>query len=88
MAIEKYYEVPYAAPRAKRRRLINALYAGGYSDGEIIQIVDSLSGTEPPGRERAVKEALKMLSDGIPKEDVLAHFRRFAERSFLNPRTD
>ena len=88
MAIEKYYEIPFAAARAKRQRLINALYAAGYSDGEVIQIVDSLSGIDQPGKERAVKEALKMLSDGVAKEDVLAHFRRYGERSFLNSGTD
>ena len=88
MAIEKYYEIPFAEARAKRQRLINALHAAGYGDDEIIQIVDSLSGTEQPGKERAVKETLKMLSDGVAKEDLLDHFRRYAERSFLNPRND
>ena len=84
MAIEKYYEIPYADPHAKRRRMINALRKNGYGDDEIIQIIDSLSGTEPPARENAVKDVLKMLSDGVPKDDVLTHFRRYAERSFLH----
>ena len=88
MAIEKYYEIPFAEAHAKRRRMINALYKNGYDDDEIIQIIDSLAGTEPPGRERAVKDVMKMLSDGVPKDDVLAHFRRYAERSFLNPGTE
>ena len=88
MAIEKYYEIPYADPHAKRQRMSNALDKKGYGDDEIIQITDSLTGTEPPARERAVKDVLKMLSDGVEKEDVLDHFRRYKERSFLNPRTD
>lgn len=52
----------------------------GWSDDDILRIVDSITGWTESGKETAAKEILSLLSDGDGRETVFAYLESLQSR--------
>ena len=85
MAADRYYTLFRKERHKYRKRMIAALKKRGFSDEDLLRIVDSTAGRTQSGKETAAREILSLLSDGGDKQAVFAYLdslqRRFIEKS-------
>ena len=68
-----------------RQKLLSVLKKNGYTDGEVIRIVDSVAGRTHSGKEAAAGEILALIAGGADKQDVLEAVARYADDRFPFP---
>lgn len=80
MAVDRYYTLFRRERHKYRKRMIAALRKRGWSDDDILRIVDSITGWTESGKETAAKEILSLLSDGDGRETVFAYLESLQSR--------
>ena len=73
MAVDRYYTLFRKERHKYRKRMLAALRKRGFSDEDLLRIVDAVAGRTESGKETAAKEILSLLSDGSDRQAVFSY---------------
>ena len=80
MAVDRYYTLFRRERHKYRKRMITALRKRGWSEEDLLRVVDSIAGWTESGKETAAKEILSLLSDGDGTASVFAYVESLQSR--------
>jgi hypothetical protein len=72
MTENKYYAVSRKERHKNRKKIVTALKKQGFSDADIILVVDAVAGRSEQGKEAVSEKILSLLADGADRQAVLA----------------
>ena len=79
MAVRKYYLISRRERQKYRKKMMSALRKHGFSDAEILRIIDSVAGMTQSGKEDVAKALLSMLAEGAERQRIFDWLDTFRE---------